>query len=56
MNKLYEERGYGLVWAEFIKKGCPDKKEDYFLTNKDLLKILIRLLIKMEEKDVDIKS
>jgi len=40
-DKLYEcpYCGAGLSWCEFKEKGCPAKKEDYFLTEKEILEI-----------------
>ncbi len=38
-KKLFEESGHGLVWCEFVERGCPAKKEDYFITEKDLLNL-----------------
>jgi hypothetical protein len=29
----------GLAWVEFKERGCPAKKKDYFLTEKEILEI-----------------
>ncbi len=36
---ILEESGHGLVWAEFVEVGCPAKKEDYFITEKEVLNL-----------------
>ena len=44
LEEIFDEAGHGLSWVEFEEKGCPAKKEDYFLTNKEILKAVIPLL------------
>ena len=47
--KIYEESSHGLTWAEFVEVGCPAKKEDYFLTEKDILSLDI---VKKQRKEI----
>lgn len=36
---IFYESGQGLVWCEFEERGCPAKKEDYFLTKGEILEL-----------------
>lgn len=52
-DKIYYEAGHGLVWAEFRERGCPMKKEDYFLTKKEILNLdIVRQLLHSNREEV----
>jgi len=51
LKKIFEEAGDGLVWAKFVEVGCPAKKEDYFLTEEDILNLgIVKKHIKKDGK------
>ena len=39
LKKIYYESGHGLVWCKFVEVGCPAKKEDYFITEEEVLNL-----------------
>ena len=52
-KKIYEESGQGLVWAEFVEVGCPAKKEDYFLTEKEVLNLdIVKRKLERQKKEL----
>jgi len=38
-QKIFKEARHGLVWAKFVEAGCPARKKDYFLTERDVLNL-----------------
>ena len=52
-NKIYNESGHSLTWAKFVEVGCPAKKEDYFLTEKDVLNLdIVKDKLSLQKKEI----